>query len=187
MLTTKKIEQNKTTFIETNEKYGIMTKELLDFLGEDLFIAPSTISLNMTGSYPGGLLQITIRACKYAIMTNEILPTNLKHPIESIVKTVFLSQIGKVFMFRLTENESLKKKGQLYEFSDDLIRLRVGERSVYYALQHGVTLTEEEFQAIINYDKDDDDKMAKYYSSSLSSIIRWGFEIAVMEEKNEKK
>ena len=62
MLTTKKIEQNKTTFIETNEKYGIMTKELLDFLGEDLFIAPSTSSLNMTGSYPGGLLQITIRA-----------------------------------------------------------------------------------------------------------------------------
>lgn len=187
MLSTAKLERNKTIFIETNEKYNIMTKELLNFLGEDLFISPSSSSLNMVGSYPGGLLHITIKACKYAIKVNEILPDNLKQPVDSIVKSIFLSQIGKVFMFHLTDNESLKKRGQMYDFREDIVRLRVGERSAYYALQHGVTLTEEEYQAIVNLDKDEDDKMARYFSSSLTSIIKWGFEIAIMEEKNGKE
>lgn len=187
MLTTSKLESNKAKFIETNEKYNIMTKELVDFLGDDLFTSPSSTSLSMTGCYPGGLLHITIKACKYSIKVNEILPEKLKQPIESIVKAIFLSQIGKVFMFCLTENEFQKKRGQMYDFCEGMIRLRVGERSVYYATKHGVSLTEEEYQAILNLDKDDDDKMAKYFSSPLTSVIKWGFEMAIMEEKNGKE
>lgn len=187
MLTIPQLEHNKAKFLESNEKYGIMTKELLDFLGDDLFTAPASSALSMVGCYPGGLLNHTIRACKHAIKVNEILPESLKQPIATIVKTVFLSQIGKVFMFCPSTNEWQIKQGKMYEFCDDAIRLRVGERSIYYATKHGVNLTEEEFQAILNLDKDDEDKMAKYFSTSLTSIIKWGFELAIMEEKNGKK
>lgn len=184
MLTIPQLEHNKAKFIETNEKYGIMTKELVDFLGDGLYTAPASTRSTMVGSYPGGLLNYIIRACKYAIKVNEILPDTLKQPVPTIIKTVFLAQIGKVFMYRLSENP---KQGQMYDFNDDAIRLRVGERSAYYAINHGVKLTEEEYQAILNLDKDDEDKMARYFSSPLTSIIKWGFELAVLEEKNGKK
>lgn len=184
MLTIQQLEHNKAKFIETNEKYSIMTKELVDFLGDDLYTSPASTRLTMVGCYPGGLLHHIIKACKYAIKVNEILPEALRRSTSTIVKVIFLAQIGKVFMYRLTENEYSKKQGIMYDFCDDTVRLRVGERSSYYATKYGVQLTEEEYQAILNLDKDDDDKMAKYFSSSLASIIKWGFELAIMEEKN---
>jgi len=187
MLTIQQLEHNKAKFLETNVKYNIMTKELLDFLGDGLYTAPASTRLTMVGCYPGGLLNHIIKACKYAIKVNEILPEALRQPVPEIVKTVFLAQIGKVFMYCLTENEYNKKQGQMYDFCDDTIRLRVGERSAYYAINYGVKLKEQEYQAILNLDKDDDDKMARYFSSPLTSIIKWGFELAIMEEKNGKK
>lgn len=187
MLTIKKLEQNKATFIETNQKYQIMTKELEDFLGDEFYTSPASTTLTMVGCYPGGLLNHIIKACKYAIKVNELLPEGVKQQPSSIVKATFLSQIGKVYMFCLSENEAQKKRGQMYDFCDDVIRLRVGERSIYYATKYGVQLTQEEFQAILNLDKDEDDKMAKYFSTPLTSVIKWGFELAIMEEKNGKK
>jgi hypothetical protein len=184
MLTKEQFEHNKAKFLETNVKYNIMTKELLDFLGDDLYTAPASTSLTMVGCYPGGLLNHMIKACKYAINVNKILPESIRQSDPTIVKTVFLAQIGKVFMYCLSEDP---KHGQMYDFCDNTVRLRVGERSSYYAINYGVKLTEEEYQAILNLDKDDNDKMAKYFSSSLTSIIKLGFELAVLEEKNGKK
>ena len=42
-----------------------------------------------------------------------------------------------------------KNQGKMYEFKENLVSMRVSERSVYYALSHGVKLTQEEFSAII--------------------------------------
>jgi len=181
MLTIPQLEHNKKKFLESNEKYKIMTQELLDFLGDDLFTAPASSSLTMVGCYPGGLLNHTIKACKYAIKYNEILPEKLKQPIESIVKVVFLCQIGKVFMFKL--NEKKFEKDRMYDFNDDIIRLRIGERSAYYALKYGVKLTEKEYQGILGISREDDDKMFKYFSEILTQIVKIGFDTASIEEK----
>jgi hypothetical protein len=185
MLTIAQLENNKKKFLETNVKYNIFTKELLDFLGEDLYTSPSSSSSNMIGCYPGGLLHHIIKACRYAIKLNEILPDDMKEPVASIIKVVFLCQIGKVFMFKLNDRPNLNNK--IYDFNDDIVRLHVGERSAYYALKYGVTLTETEFQCLVNIDKESDDKMAKYFSSVLTQVVKNGFELAVMEEKNGKK
>jgi hypothetical protein len=109
----------------------------------------------------------------------------MKEPVASIIKVVFLCQIGKVFMFKLNDRPNLNNK--IYDFNDDIVRLHVGERSAYYALKYGVTLTETEFQCLVNIDKESDDKMAKYFSSVLTQVVKNGFELAVMEEKNGKK
>jgi len=185
MLTITQLENNKKKFIETNVKYKIFTKELEEFLGDNFYISPSSSSSNMIGCYPGGLLHHIIKACRYALKLNEILPDGMKQPVATIVKVVFLCQIGKVFMFEL--NDKPKPNDKIYDFNDELVRLHIGERSAYYALKYGVQLTEEEYQAIVNIDKENDDKMAKYFSSILTQIIKNGFELAIMEEKNGKK
>jgi hypothetical protein len=187
MLTTTQLENNQKKFIETNQKYNIFTKELLDFLGESIYIAPSSSSLNMIGCYPGGLLQHIIKGCRYSLKVNEILPDELKQPVATIVKVAFLCQIGKTFMFIMNTDEYSVKNGKMYGFNDDIVRMKVGERSAYYALKYGVQLTDEEYQGILNIDKEDDDKMAKYFSNPLTQIIKHGFELAIMEEKNGKK
>jgi hypothetical protein len=141
----------------------------------------------MIGCYPGGLLQHIIKGCKYSLKVNEILPDELKQPVASIVKVAFLCQIGKTFMFKINSNEYSIKAGKMYDFNDDITRMKIGERSAYYALKYGVQLSDEEYQAILNIDKEDDDKMAKYFSSILTQILKNGFELATMEEKNGKK
>jgi len=184
MLTITQLEKNQKIFKDANLKYNIFTRELAEFLGDDFYTSPASSSTNMIGSYPGGLLQHLIKVCTYAIKINETVPDQLKQPIDSIVRVVFLSQIGKVFMFTLKEGGN---PGRPYDFNDDIIRMHVGERSVYYALTHGVKLDEKEYQAILNMEKDSDDKMARYFSEPLTQIIKIGVELAIMEEKNGKK
>jgi len=182
MLTISQLESNQKRFKDANLKYNIFTKELEDFLGEELYTSPASSSLNMIGCYPGGLLHHVIKGCKYSLKVNEILPEGLKQPVETIIKVSFLCQIGKVFMFKMAEG--LTNGGRMYDFNDDIVRMHVGERSVYYAISYGVKLTEEECQAILNMDKNNDDKMARYFSSPLTQIIKNGFELAIMDEKN---
>ena len=78
MLNKEQIEKNKTKLLESSEKYGILSKSLLEFLGDDLFIAPASTSLDMYGAYPGGLLEHIFIASKYAVKVNSILPEKLQ-------------------------------------------------------------------------------------------------------------
>ena len=70
----------------------------------------------------------------------------------------------------------------MYDFNEDLVSMRVGERSVYYALSNGVKLTEEEYAAIIMFDKTDD-KMAEYHNSILGELLKMGNTLAIKHEK----
>lgn len=188
MLSSQQLESNKQKFVETNEKYNIFTSDLLEFLGDGFYTAPASPMLDMYGCFPGGLLNHLIKACKYSIQINDLLPDVIKQNKESIIKCVFLSQIGKVFMFKPNPSEWHRKNlGKLYEFNDELVSLRTGERSAYYAINHGVKLQENEFQAIVNQDKDETDKMSKYYSEALTNIVKQGIELAIIDEKEHGK
>ena len=185
MLSKEQIEKNKTKLIDTSEKYGVMTPSLMEFLSDDLFVAPASTSLDMYGAYPGGLLEHLFVASKYAVKINSILPENLQQEVSSILKCTILSQIGKTFLFKPNESEWHRTKlGKMYEFNDQLVSMRVGERSAFYCLQHGVQLTEEEYQTIVNSDKGDNDLQSKYHSTPLAQIVKQGFELAIFEQKN---
>ena len=122
MISKEQIEKNKSKLIETSEKYGVLSTPLLEFLGEDLFVAPASTSLDMYGAYPGGLLEHIFVASKYAVKVNSILPESLQQDISSLLKCTILSQIGKVFLFKPNESEWHRNKlGKMYEFSDDLV------------------------------------------------------------------
>lgn len=188
MITAEQIESNKKKFLDTNIKYKIFTDELLDFLGDDFFIAPASTSLDMYGCFPGGLVSHCFKAAKYSVKTNELLPESMRVETSSILRCIFLSQIGKTFMFKPNPSEWHRKNlGKLYEFTEQEVSMKAGERAVYYATAHGVKLTEDEFQSIMNSDKESDDKMAKYRSGTLSNVIRVGFELSILEEKNGQK
>ena len=180
-----KIEKNIKKLNSTNEKYGIFTTELLEFLGDNFVTAPASTMKSLHNAFPGGLLDHIILTTKYSVDINLSLPEELRVNSESLIKVCFLHQIGKTFLYKMCESEWHRtNQGKMYEFNDELTSMRVGERSVYYALKYGVELNEEEFQAIINYDKPEDDKQAKWHSSALSTILKQANELAIIEEKN---
>ena len=65
--------------------------------------------------------------------------------------------------------------------------MKSNERSIHYVLRFGIQLSEEEFQTILNSDRDTEDKLVKYRAPNLSNVVRIGFELAILEEKNAKK
>ena len=103
----------------------------------------------------------------------------------SLIKVCFLHQIGKTFLYIWCESEWHRtNQGKIYEYNEKLVSLKIGERSAFYALKYGVELNDEEYQAIVNYDKPDDDKQSKWYGSTLSTILKQANELAIIEEKH---
>lgn len=184
MTDNKSINKNKKIFEMTNTKYSIFTPKLIEFLGEKLFTAPASTMLSLHNAFDGGLMDHLIRVAKYAAMFNEILPENLKCTKESVLKVSFLCEIGKVFQYKTCDSKwHRENQGKLYEFVEDTVSMKIGERSLYYALSNGVVLTEEEVQAILNFDKNDDDKMVRWHSTPLAKILKTAIEFAIMEEQ----
>jgi|TARA_R110000787_G_scaffold235876_1_gene342572 hypothetical protein len=178
------ILKNKDIFLEKNKLYGILTKELVDYLGEDLFTAPASTMKSLHNAFPGGLIDHILKTTKYAIGINKLLPQSYEVDAHSIVKVCFLHQIGKTFLYKWNESEwHRNNQGKMYEFNEELVSLKIGERSAYYSLKYGTQLTDEEYQAIINYDKSDDDKQSKWYGCTLSTILKQANELAIIEEK----
>jgi hypothetical protein len=180
-----RIIKNREKFELTNTKYNVLTDRLLDFLGEDLFSAPASNMESMYNAFPGGLVDYILKVTKYGINLNDILPEDQRVNKSSIIKVCFLHQLGKVPLFKFNESEWHRtNQGKMYEFNEDIVSMRVSERSVFFSLKYGVELTEEEYQSIINYDKSDDDKQSKWYSCTLSHILRIANELAILECKN---
>jgi hypothetical protein len=75
----------------------------------------------------------------------------------------------------------------MYEFNPNITALKLGERSIVYALSHGVKLTDEEISAIVNFDKTDDDLQAKYHNSLLGDVIKMANTLAIKESQLEQK
>ena len=179
-----KILKNKEKFNKTNETYNILSEKLLEFLGEDLYSAPASNMESMYNAFPGGLIDYILTVTKYGINLNDILPESQRVDKKSIMRVCFLHQLGKVKLYKFCESEwHRKNQGKMYDFNEDLVSMRVGERSAYYSLRYGVELSDEEYQSILNYDKTDDDKQSKWYGSTLSTILRLANELAIIECK----
>lgn len=188
MLSAQKIESNKKKFLEVNEQHEIFSKELLEFLGEDFFLSPASTTLDMNNACPGGLLDHLLKVCKYAIYINKVLPEKMRQDERSVLKVSLLSEIGKTFLFTSCESEwHRKNQGKMYEFKDNLVSMKIGERSAYYAFNYQTFLTEIEYQAIVNIDKGSDDKQARWFGSTLAQILKQAIDLAILEEKECQK
>jgi hypothetical protein len=184
MISQEKVLKNTEKYFKTAEKYGFMNDGLMEFLGQDFIKAPASTATSLHNAFEGGLIAHLLLTTKYAVSINAMLPDNMKVDNASLIKVSLLHQIGKA---RLYTSEGVAKwqkdRGINYVFNEELVSMRIGERSAHYALSNGVSLTDEEYQAIINHDKEEDDKQAKWHTSTLGVILRQANELAIMEEK----
>lgn len=188
MLTTEKVTKNAGKYFKTAETYGFMTNELMEFLGVDFVKAPASDQTSKYNAFEGGLIDHLLKVAKYAITINDSLPENIQVKKESLLKVCLLHQIGKAKLYINNDSQWHKDNlGQMYKFNENLVAMKIGERSIYYAMQHGVSFTETEYQAVMNFDKDYTDKQAMWFVEPLSTILRVANELAMLEDKNTKQ
>lgn len=179
-----KIVANTKKYFETATKHGFMNDELMNFLGEAFIKAPASSMTGYHNAFEGGLIDHSLRVASYAVKINNALPDDEKVDQTSLLKVCLLHQIGKANLYTPCTSEwHRKNQGKMYEFNEDIISMRVGERSAYYVLSHGIKLSEEEYTAIVFFDKTDD-KMSEYHNSMVGDLLKMANLLAI---KNEKK
>ena len=183
MLTEDKIKKNAAKFFSTSEKYNCLTPKLLDVLGVEIIDAPASTRTDINNAFPGGLIDHILKVTKYCVSLNEVIPEAQKLDLSSLIKVAMIHQLGKVNLFVKLDSPWHNERGMMYEFNDKLVSMKVGERSAYLALSNGVELTDVEYQAIVNFDKDDTDKQAKFHNSMLGDILKSANTLAINEEK----
>ena len=181
-----KIVANTKKYFDTATKLGFMNDEFMAFLGENFIKAPASTLESLHNSFEGGLVDHLLRTASYAVKFNNALPDEEKVDQSSLLKVCLLHQIGKANLYTPCTSEwHRKNQGKMYEFNEDLTSMRVSDRSVYYALSHGVKFTEEEFQSIIMFDRSED-KMGEYHNSTLGDILKMANLFAIKHEKENK-
>ena len=188
MIDATQIEKNKKAYYASIKAYNVCHIDLVDKLADmGLFEAPASTMLNLHNAFPGGLVDHLIRVAGYAVKLNEMLPEALKQTKESVIRVSLLHGIGKTGLYTPCKSEwHIKNQGKMYEFNEDLTSMSIGERSVYYMISNNQCdgwLADIEYQAILNYDKGQGDKMAEWHTSSLGEILKMAIKLAIMEEK----
>lgn len=184
MLSTDKILKNTTKYFETATANNSMNEQLMEFLGEDFIKAPASTLKSLHNAFEGGLIFHLLTTTKYAVIFNDALPKEDQVDKTSLIKVCLLHQIGKFDMYKLCESDwHIKNQGKMYDFKNESTSMRVGEKSLYIAMQHGIKFTPDEAAAILNYDKTDD-KMATYHNTMLGDLLKTANLFAI---KNEQK
>jgi hypothetical protein len=181
-----KIVANTKKYFDTATKLGFMNEDLMKFLGESFIKAPASTMTSLHNAFEGGLIDHLLTVAFYAVKFNNALPEEEKVDQGSLLKVCLLHQIGKANLYKPCDSEwHRKNQGKMYDFNEDISSMRVGERSIYYAMSHGIEFSEEEFSAILNFDKSDD-KMAEYHNSTIGDLLKMGSLFAIKKEKNRK-
>lgn len=157
------------------------TKNLINSLGgDDVVMDASYANLTDSGlAYKGSLIESMLNITKYAVKINQLLPENKQANLSSIVKVGLLHHIAKVLLYEPNDNNwEIINRGMVYKYNSELEgALRVGERSTLLSSNAGIKFSELEYEAMRIMDKTNDDNYAKYYSSSLSIVIKQANEI----------
>lgn len=178
-----KIVSNTKKYFDTATNLGFMNDDLTSFLGEDFIKAPASSMADFHNAFEGGLIDHLLNVAKYAVIINKSLPEDERVDQNSLVKVCLLHQIGKAKLYKPCESEWHVKKGYLYEFRKETVPIKMNELSLHYATSNGVVFTDEEFSAIINFEKSTDDLQSKFHNSMLGELLKMGNVLAIKHEK----
>lgn len=172
MLDQEKVKSNFNRFLDGLKSIeGLDVEKLIELYGIHLMTSPLTKSNETIGCYEGGLIENTLNVFDLMFKINKSLPEEKKVPVKSLTKVGLLFQIGMYNMFKKLDSKWHNDRGIMYEYNADKISMSVGERSVKMATELGVKFTDEEYQAILNERKVNDEQ-SLYFTEMLGELLR---------------
>lgn len=176
---TENLNKNLELFKKKLNELGIDSTLLFEKYGEAFKVATYSFTNKETTTCGDGKFLNTILRIltPTAININKILPEEKQVDKNSLVKVCLLSQLSKAVMVSPNTNQwEIENRGILYKFNEFPYAMKMGMRSIAMCMECGISLTENELEAISNLDREDD-KQIKYFSSTLSIILKEAIEL----------
>lgn len=148
-------------------------------------LSKSACALNEeTGcAYPGSLLVHINLITAIAKRIMKMVSGTFNIDELSLIKVCSLMHLSKMEMYVPNDNQwEIEKRGLIYKFAELSGKLKFGERSILNAMNNGISLTAEEFEAIKCLDTEKENG-GKYFESILTTIVRQANELAYAIEK----
>lgn len=181
-LTEEQFENEFNVFWKNAETIGISTVFEDDFK-DKMKIATCAINEETGCCYPGALLKHINLITALATRINKMISGTFSIDEKSIIKVCLLMHLSKMEMYVPNDNEwEIKNRGLLYKFAKLEGKLKFGERSILNAMNLGIKLSPEEFEAIKCLDTEKETN-GKYFESILTTIVRQANELAYSIEK----
>lgn len=179
-----------TKFYNELKSCGLDDYYQYSYLYDVLQTASCALNEETGCAYPGSLLVhinlITALAKRIAKMVSGTFVIDE----QSLVKVCLLMHLSKIDMYVPNDNQwEIEKRRLNYKFAELSGKLKFGERSILLAMNNGIKLTPEEFEAIKCLDNDGQTKGDKYFESIMTTIVRQANELAyaIEKEKYNKK
>lgn len=175
MLTEEKINLNYLNWIKRLEKYNCYSQQLIDNFGNKIKNAPFFMNGSFGGAYQGGMLDVVLNnLCVLAYNINEnayVKHLTLKVNIDMLMRVLLLQHISKAEMFVPQTSQWKLKNDFLYEFNTEMTtKLKCGEKSAFICMSNGISLSEEEYEAMCVIDKADE--KGDYFYNPLSILTK---------------
>lgn len=186
MLSEEKIIENFEKLTTKLSELGVDTSKLFYNIGPQIVHAPASTNIDICRAYEGGLVEHILEITKLAYKINKTLPEENRVNEDSLIKVSMLHQISLYNAFVPINSDWYNRRGIMYEYNSERVSMRNGERTIKILMDSDIKLTDEEFQAILNYDKVDD-AQSKFYTETLGEIIKSANMLAIRIFKENNK
>lgn len=166
-LTEEKKNLNFVLWTKKLKEYNCYSESLINELGDSIKNGSFNMNESNGGCYEGSLINVILsNLCtvgyhinEFAFGLNEKGRRNhqfLNVNTEMLMRILLLQHISKSELF-ISQTENWKKnKGFFYDYNGDLdTQLKVGERSAFLCMKHGIKLSEVEYEAMTIIDKEE--------------------------------
>lgn len=167
-------ELNAGRYFKKLEQIGVDTSLLKEKYGELIKNATFTANGENGNAYEGSFLEILLMTLTpFAVKMNELFPEDKRVDRNSLIKVCLLHQIGKAIMLVPNDNEwEVSKLKRVFKYSNDKPAIKTGLMSLGMCQECGIRFTLEEIEAMTINDADPSDNMSKFYSSTMSNIVK---------------
>lgn len=174
-------------FASNFDKIGINSLYEMNLLEEELKSSPGGLNVDSGLAYPGGLIVHINRSTKIALRLAKMVSGTFTLSDETVIKCCVIMHLQKRFMFE--DNDDIwqvKNRGLKYKFRQDITSyLRCGSLSALEALNNGVKLSTDEYEAIMSLDEREENNK-NYRKPILYLIIKTANELAYAIERESR-
>ena len=176
-------EKNYEIFLKKLNQLGVKTEALDKRFGDLIKKASFTLSNEKGMAYEGSLIEIVLRVLTgYAVALNDILPEEKRVDKNSLVKVCLLHHISKAVRIVPNDNSwEVEKRGLVFKYDEKQPAIRTGLHSLAICQSCGIPFTLEEVEAMTINDRDLTDNQARYYSNTMSLLVRQANEMTYMQ------
>lgn len=168
------------------EEVGLAKKYDMEKLKAEILACPCTTNEDSGTAYRGALLIHINMTMGIAQRIAKMISGTFQIDENSLLKVCMLMHLGKRFLFEESDNEWEIKRGYPFRFKDNNFALKGSDLSIVEAMNLGVSLLPEEYEAIKSADGDDTSGR-KIFQNILSTVVRQANELAYSIEKERYK